>query len=137
MVPIRGGTHSIVLIVSTLFYRLPGGWITGEMNAIASVVFDNSPVSVAFFVNNAIYPIIVVGITRLLSMRKWWHYAVVLLFAVGIGYSPMIPVASGVFHMPLNLAAWFQGGTDGAAFIIALILTKPIVDNVAKSGIVD
>ena len=135
--PLAGGTHSTVLVLSSIFYRLPGAWITGEMNAIAAVIFDNTPVGPAFAFNNFIYPIIAVAITRFISMRKWWHYAVLLIPSILIGYAPMIPISSATFHMPLSLAAWFQGGTDLAAFIIALIIAKPIADNIARSGVVD
>ncbi len=135
--PLAGGTHSLVLVISCVFYRLPAGWITGEMNALFAFLFQNTPVAPAFAINNFIYPIIAVLISKYLSMRRWWHYLALIVPSVLIGYSPMIPISMAVFNIPLSVAVYGQILTDVAAIVIASILAKPIADTIAHSGLVD
>lgn len=135
--PLAGGTHSLVLVISCVFYRLPAGWITGEMNALFAFLFQNTPVAPAFAINNFIYPIIAVLISKYLTMRRWWHYVAIIVPSVLIGYSPMVPISMAVFNIPLNAALVGQALTDAAAIVIASVLAKPIADAIARSGLVD
>jgi hypothetical protein len=135
--PFAGGTHSLVLVISCIFYRLPAGWITGEMNALFAFLFQNTPVAPAFAINNFIYPIIAVLISKYLSMRRWWHYVGLIVPSVLIGYSPMVPISMAVFNIPLSAALFGQALTDLAAIVIASILAKPIADAIARSGLAD
>ena len=135
--PLAGGTHSTISVLSGLFFRLPGGWITGETNALFAVITGSTPVAWAFLINNAIYPVIVVLVSRVLSMKKWYHYAVLLAPAILLGYAPMIPATHSVFQLPWSLAFKFQLLTDGAAFLIALVLAYLIAQAIARSRVAD
>jgi len=135
--PLAGGTHATLSVISGLFFRLPAGWITGETNALFAVITGSTPVSWAFLINNAIFPVIVVAVSRVLSMRKWYHYAVLLAPAILIGYAPMIPATYSVFHLTWGLAFKFQLLTDVAAFLIATVLAYLIAQAVARSRVAD
>jgi hypothetical protein len=135
--PLAGGTHSTLSVLSGLFFRLPAGWITGETNALFAVITGSTPVAWAFLINNAIYPIIVVLVSRVLSMRKWYHYVVLLAPAILVGYSPMIPATHSVFSLPWGVALKFQLLTDGAALVIAAVLAYLIAQAIARSRVAD
>jgi hypothetical protein len=116
---------------------LPAGWITGETNALFAVITGSTPVSWAFLINNAIYPVIVVLVSRVLSMKKWYHFAVLLAPAILIGYAPMIPVTYSIFKLTWGLAFKFQLLTDAAAFLIATVLAYLISQAIARSRVAD
>jgi hypothetical protein len=88
-------------------------------------------------INNAIYPVIVVLVSRVLSMKKWYHFAVLLAPAILVGYAPMIPATYSVFHLTWGLAFKFQLLTDVAAFLIATVLAYLISQAIARSRVAD
>jgi len=108
-----------------------------ETNALFAVITGSTPVSWAFLINNAIYPVIVVLVSRVLSMKKWYHFAVLLAPAILIGYAPMIPATYSVFHLTWGLAFKFQLLTDVAAFVIATVLAYLISQAIARSRVAD
>lgn len=134
--PTSAGIHSTLLVISCIFFRLPGAWLTGETNGLIATI-TGTPVAPAFLANNFIYPIIATWISSRLSMRKWWHYLILLIPSVIIGYAPMVPVSMFTFHIPFKAAATGQALTDLSAIVIGTILTKLIADSIARSGVAE
>lgn len=135
--PLAGGTHSTVLMLSIIFFGLPGAWITGLTNALFAVVTGSTPVAMGFVFNNLVYPAVGILFTRRLSMRRWWHWYVTLLPTVFIGYAPMTYFVHTVFGLPWRAAIQFQSYTNIAAVILAGIIGKLIAEGVRKSAVVN
>ena len=135
--PFAGGTHSIVSMLAAIFFGLPGAWITGLTNALFAVVTGSTPVAGGFIFNNIVYPVVAVFLTRQFSMRKWWHWFVVLIPTVFIGYAPMTYFVHTIFQLPWLVAIQFQSYTNIAAIILAGILGKLIAEGIRKSGVVN
>src|SRR5260370_3252261 len=133
--PLAGGTHSTISVISVLFFRFPARWITGETTALFAVITGSTPVSWAFLINNAIYPVIVVLVSRVLSMKKWYQFAVLLAPAILVGYAPMIPATYSVFHLTSWLAFNSHLPTTAAPFAIATVLASLISQSIAHSRI--
>lgn len=136
--PFAGGTHSIVSMLSIIFFGLPGAWITGLTNALFAVVTGSTPVAAGFIFNNILYPIVGTFLTRqFFSMRRWWHWFVVLIPTVFIGYAPMTYFVHSVFGLPWGVTIQFQSYTNIAAIILAAIFGKLIAEGIQKSGVVN
>ena len=135
--PLAGGTHSIVSMISAIFFGLPGAWITGLTNALFAVVTGSTPVAAGFIPNNILYPILAVYWTRQFSMRQWWHWIVGLIPIVFIGYAPMTFFVHNIFELPWGLTIQFQSYTNVAAIILAAIFGKLIAEGINKSGVVN
>lgn len=135
--PFAGGTHSIVSMLSIIFFGLPGAWITGLTNALFAVVTGSTPVAAGFIFNNLVYPVVGVYLTRRFSMRKWWHWFVVLIPTVFIGYAPMTYFVHTIFQLPWDVTIQFQVYTNIASIILAAIAGKLIAEGIRKSGVVN
>ena len=135
--PFAGGTHSIVSMLSAIFFGLPGAWITGLTNATFAYTTGSTPVAAGFLFNNLVYPIVATFLTRQLSMRKWWHWFLGLIPIVFIGYAPMTYFVHTVFDLPWSVTIRFQTFTNIAAIILAAIFGKLIAENIRKSGVVN
>src|SRR5260370_3193186 len=86
--PLAGGTHSTLSVISGLFFRLPAGWITGETKALFPVITGSTPLSWALFINNPIYPGILVLVSRVLTSKTWYPLTVLLPPALRRHYAP-------------------------------------------------
>lgn len=135
--PFAGGTHSTVLMLSIIFFGLPGAWITGLTNALFAVVTGSTPVAGGFIFNNIVYPIVGIFFTRWFSMRQWWHWFVALIPTVFIGYAPMTYFVHTVFGLPWGVTLQFQSYTNIAAIILAAIIGKLIAEGIHKSGVLN
>lgn len=135
--PFAGGTHSIVLMLSIIFFGLPGAWLTGLTNALFAVITGSTPVAAGFIFNNILYPIVGIFFTRMWSMRKWWHWFVALIPTVFIGYAPMTYFVRTIFDLPWLVTWQFQSLTNIAAIILAGIFGKLIAEAINKSGVVN
>ena len=135
--PFAGGTHSTVLMLSIIFFGLPGAWLTGLTNALFAVVTGSTPVAAGFIFNNLLYPIVGIFFTRMWSMRKWWHWFVGLIPIVFIGYAPMTYFVRTIFDLPWPITIQFQSLTNVAAIILAGIIGKLIAEGIRKSGVVN
>lgn len=135
--PLAGGTHSTILMLSIIFFGLPGAWITGLTNALFAVVTGSTPVAMGFVFNNLLYPVVGILFTRRLSMRRWWHWYATLLPTVFIGYAPMTYFVHSVFGLPWSATIQFQSYTNIAAIILAGIVGRLIAQGVHKSAVVN
>jgi hypothetical protein len=135
--PFAGGTHSIVSMISNIFFGLPGAWLTGLTNALFAVITGSTPVAAGFIFNNLLYPVVAIIFTRMWSMRQWWHWVVALIPIVFIGYAPMTWFVHSIFQLPWMLTIQFQSLTNVAAIILAAIFGKLIAEGIHKSGVIN
>lgn len=135
--PFAGGTHSIVSMISNIFFGLPGAWLTGLTNALFAVITGSTPVAAGFIFNNLLYPVVAIIFTRMWSMRQWWHWVVALIPIVFIGYAPMTWFVHSIFELPWMLTIQFQSLTNVAAIILCAIFGKLIAEGIHKSGVIN
>jgi hypothetical protein len=121
--------------LSTLFFRLPGGFITGEVNALISTATAASPMSPWFFPANALFPIAYALIAWKLPMTRWWHH----LLANGAGMTLTdVPILIGLLvtlKLPLGVALVSFVVTTASGIVGSTILTVLIARAVARSRV--
>jgi len=121
--------------LSTLFFRLPGGFITGETNALISLATAASPMSPWFIPANATFPIVYAIVIWKLPMTAWWHH----LIASGIAmFATDVPILIGLLvtiKLPLGVALLSYVVTSIGGTIGATILTYLIAGAVARSRV--
>lgn len=112
--------------LSTLLFRLPGGIITGLINAFIAVATASSPMSPWFIPTNALFALIFALLIWKLPMDKWWHYFVSILVAHALD---MVIILCGLLvtiKLPLNIAlvsylvATLAGAIGGTIFAMAI-----------------
>lgn len=140
---ITGGTFVIlgavnfytIAALSTLLYRLPGGLITGETNALIAVATGSSPLAPWFIPTNAAFAILYALVVWKLKMDQWWHH--VVANAVGV-WGSMIFILIGListFQLPFNIAFTSYVVTSLAGTIGATILSVLIARAVDRSRV--
>ncbi len=121
--------------VSTLLYRLPGGVITGETNAIIAIATGTSPMAPWFAPTNAVFAIIYALAVRNLRMDRWSHY---LLASVAGVWLSMLIILYGLLvtiKLPLNVALTSYVVTSLAGTVGSTILTRVIAQGVDRSRV--
>lgn len=124
-----------IAALSALLFRLPGGLITGETNALIAVATGTSPMAPWFIPTNAAFAIIYAVVCWKMRMDQWWHHLVAN--AIGVWLS-MLLILWGLLvtiELPLNIALTSYAVTSVAGTIGATILSKLIADSVDRSRV--
>ncbi len=121
--------------LATLFFRLPGGILTGETNALIAIATGTSPMAPWFVPTNAVFPILYVLVAWKLRMDEWWHHLVAV--AVGV-WGSMLIILWGLLvtiELPLSIALTSYAITSVAGTVGATILSIIISRAVDKSRV--
>lgn len=121
--------------VSSLFFRLPGGIITGLVNAFISFATAASPMSPWFIPTNTVAPLVFVLVAARLEMRQWWQHLVANLLAVWIANLVILMGLLVTIKLPLNIALTSYAVTSLAATVGATILSAIIARAVDRSRV--
>lgn len=116
--------------LSTIWFRLPGGVITGEVNAIISLATAASPMSPWFFPTNAIFPIIYTLVLWKFRMDRWWHYVLGSFVSM---FGCMLCILLGLLvtlKLPITIAvtSYFVTATSGfvGSAILSIVITRAV-----------
>jgi hypothetical protein len=140
---LTGGTFVIlgavnfytIAALSTLLFRLPGGIITGETNALIAVATGSSPLALWVIPTNGIFAILYALVAWKLKMDQWWHHLVAN--AIGV-WGSMLFILWGLlatFNLPMNIALTSYAVTSIAGTIGATILSVLIARAVDRSRV--
>lgn len=124
-----------IAAMSTLFFRLPGGVITGQVNALIALATASSPMGPWFIPCNATFPIVYALVAWKLRMNSWVHH--LLANAVGVWVS-MLFILWGLLvtiKLPMNIALISYVVTSIAGTIGSTILSMVIAKAVDKSRV--
>lgn len=121
--------------LSTLLFRLPGGVITGETNALIAVATGTSPMAPWFIPTNAAFAVLYALVVWKLKMDTWWHH--LLANFIGV-WGSMLIILWGLLvtiKLPLNIALTSYLVTSVAGTIGATILSVIIARAVDRSRV--
>jgi len=121
--------------LSTLLYRLPGGIITGQTNALIAVATGSSPMAPWFIPTNAVFPLLYALVVWKLKMDQWWHHLVAN--AIGV-WGSMLVILWGLMatlQLPFNIAFTSYLVTSIAGTVGATILSMLIARAVDRSRV--
>jgi hypothetical protein len=83
--PIFGGiAWAVTMALSALLFGLPGALIAGEIQALMDVALG-VPLAPAFFIANAVGPLVFILIAYRAGLRTYLHYLLALLLAIALG----------------------------------------------------
>lgn len=116
--------------VATLLYRLPGGVLTGEVNALIAIATGTSPMAPWFAPTNAAFAIIYAVVVRNLRMDRWTHYFVASALGVWLSMLIILYGLLVTIKLPLNVAIVSYivtsiAGTVGST-ILALVIARAV-----------
>ncbi len=123
-----------IAALATLFFRLPGGIIAGEVSALIGVATATSPMAPWFIPTDFVFPVVYALVIWKLSMRSWSQH--LLANAVGI-WSSMLIILWGLLvtiQLPLGIALTSYLVTSIAATVGATILSYLLANAVDRSG---
>jgi hypothetical protein len=121
--------------ISSLFFRLPGGIITGLINALISFGTAASPMSVWFIPTNMVAAAIFVLVAAQLAMNRWWHYLVANVVSVWISMLVILLGLLVTINLPISIALTSYVVTSVAGTVGATILSYLIALAVERSNI--
>lgn len=121
--------------LATLLFRLPGGLITGEVNALIAVATGTSPMAPWFIPTNAVFPIVYVWAAKRMRMESWTDHLVASALGVWISMLVILVGLLVTIKLPLSIALTSYVVTSIAGTVGATILTKIIADAVDRSRV--
>lgn len=124
-----------IAALSTLLFRLPGGVLTGETNALIALATGSSPMAPWFIPTNAAFPIIYGLVIWRLKMDRWWHHLVANVLGVWISMLFILWGLLVTIELPLNIALTSYAVTSVAGTVGATILSILIANAVDRSGV--
>lgn len=124
-----------IAALSTLLFRLPGGLITGQVNALIAVATGTSPMAPWFIPTNAVFPIVYILAARRMRMESWADHLVASALGVWISMLVILYGLLVTIQLPLNIALTSYVVTSIAGTAGATVLTKLIADAVDRSRV--
>lgn len=136
--PVFGGVSWATMMgISTLLLGQPGGIIAGLIQGFVDVATGASPLAPIFPVVNAAGSLAFFLVARGLPMNRWTHHFLGQVVGNLVGDTL---VALGLYYilgLPVDVILVSSGVTAVASIIGGTILTRIVVDAVAKSGVFD
>lgn len=140
---LTGGTFVILGAVnfytwnalSSLFFRLPGGIITGLVNAFISFATAASPMSAWFIPTNTLAALVFVLVAARMDMRHWWQHLVSNILAVWLSMLVILAGLLVTIKLPLNIALVSYIVTSIAGTVGGTILSVIIARAVDRSRV--
>lgn len=134
---VGGVTWATMTGLVVLIYRQPAGVITGEVAALIALATGLSPLALFFIPANGLGSLTYSLVSWKLSMKTWLHHFlaqaatnIVGNLCVAVGLKVLLNLSYPVIAVAVAL-------TTTAGIIGGTLLTKPIYDNVVKSGVID
>jgi hypothetical protein len=124
-----------IAALATLLFRLPGGIITGQTNALIAVATGSSPMAPWFIPTNAAFAVLYALVVWKMKMDQWWHHLVAT--AIGV-WGSMLFILWGLLatlNLPMNIALTSYVVTSLAGTIGATILSVLIARAVDRSRV--
>lgn len=121
--------------LATLWFRLPGGILTGLTNALIANATGTSPMAPWFIPTNVAFAVVYGLVAWKLRMDQWWHH--LLVVAVGV-WSSMLIILYGLLvtiELPMNIALTSYAVTSVAGTVGATILSILIARAVDRSRV--
>jgi hypothetical protein len=124
-----------IAALSTLLFRLPGGILTGETNALIALATGSSPMAPWFIPTNAAFAVIYALVIWRLKMDVWWHHLVANVLGVWISMLFILWGLLVTIELPFNIAFTSYLVTSVAGTVGATILSILIANAVDRSGV--
>jgi formate/nitrite transporter FocA (FNT family) len=134
---IGGITWATVSGLSALLFRQPAGLITGEIQALIGLLTASSPLAPTFFLSNGLGPLAYTWVATQRRMDTWLDHFLAQLAQNLVGNVMVALALLFILHLPITVVLLSIVVTGGLGAIGSTLLTKPLAESVARSGVAD
>jgi len=134
---VGGITWATVSGLSALLFRQPAGLITGEIQALIGLLTASSPLAPTFFLSNGLGSLAYTWVATRRRMDTWLDHLLAQLVQNLVGNLMVALALLFILHLPLSVVLLSIAVTGGIGAIVSTLLTKPIAESVARSGVAD